>query len=96
MYILSGDRKQIINSEFVERICLAEKPDAALIVLSYGCDRPPVTIARYSTLQEAQDVLSDMFYAVSGGQDYYNMPDSLLYGLEPQKKDSRTKRKGGS
>ena len=96
MYILSGDRKQIVNTEFVERICLAEKSDAALIVLSYGCDRPPVTLARYLTVREASEVLSDMFYAISGGQTYYNMPDSLICGAEVQKKDARTKRKGGS
>lgn len=96
MYILSGDKKQIINTEFVERICLAEKPDASLILLSYGCERPPVTIARYSTVKEALDVLSDIFYAISGGQAYYHMPDSLVYGVETQKKDARTKRKGGS
>ena len=96
MYILSGDRKQIVNIEFVERICLAEKPDAALIVASYGCDRPPVTLARCSTFKESSDVLSDMLYAISGGQAYYTMPDSLMYGEAAQKKDARTKRKGGS
>lgn len=35
MYILTGDKKQIINSDFVERFCISEKPDAALIVASY-------------------------------------------------------------
>lgn len=96
MYILSGDKMQIVNTEFVERICLAEKPDAVLIVASYGSERPPVTLARYSTIKEGNDVLSDMLYAISGRQAYYTMPDSLVYGAAAQKKDARTKRKGGS
>ena len=29
MYILTGDKKQIINSDFVERFCISEKPDAS-------------------------------------------------------------------
>ena len=43
MYILTGDKKQIINSDFVERFCISEKPDAALIVGTKGdefCDVP--------------------------------------------------------
>ena len=96
MLILNGAKNQIINTEFVERFCISEKDDAALIVLSYSSERPPVTLARYKNAQEAKEALSDLFYAVAGGQTYYTMPDSVLYAEERVKKDARTKRKGGS
>ena len=59
MYILSGDKKQIINSDFVERFCISEKPDAALIVASYDKNAKVVTVARYRDLREAQRVLGN-------------------------------------
>ena len=34
MYIMVPTGMQIINSEFVERFCVVEKPDAALVVAS--------------------------------------------------------------
>ena len=35
MYIMVPTGMQIINSNFVERFCVVEKPDAALVVASY-------------------------------------------------------------
>lgn len=96
MYILSSDAKQIINSEYVERICIAEKIDAALIVLSYSSERPPVTLARYKDLQEAKEAMCDLYNALAGGQTFYIMPDSRIFAEETIKKDARIKRKGGS
>lgn len=96
MYILNGSRKEIVNSEFVERFCIADKGDAALIVASYSSERPPVTLARYESTEEARGVLGDLFGAISGGQSYYTMPESLIYDQEGIRRDARTKRKGGS
>lgn len=47
MYILISDRKSIVDSAFVERFCIVEKPDACLVVASYSADRA-VTIGRYA------------------------------------------------
>lgn len=96
MYILNGSKREIVNTDFVERLCIAEKTDAALIVASYHTERPPVTLARYANADEAKDALQDLFHAISGSQSYFIMPDSTLYALERTKKDARTKRKGGS
>ena len=96
MYILSGDKKQIINSDFVERFCISEKPDAALIVASYDKNAKVVTVARYRDLREAQKVLGELLCAIAGGQAYYTMPESLLYAEQRISKDARIKRKGGS
>ena len=96
MYIMNGAKNQIINAEFVERFCISEKDDAALIVLSYSSERPAVTLARYKDAKEARTVLADLLLALAGGQSYYSMPDSLVYGEERHKMDARTKRKGGS
>lgn len=52
MYIMTSDSKTIVDSGFVERFCLVEKPDATLIVAGYSADRA-VTIGRYADRQEA-------------------------------------------
>lgn len=98
MYIMTSNGTQIINSGFVERFAIAEKPDAALIVASYTSanEPPPVTIGRYKDRKEAKDALAAIFSALSCNVDCFTMPDSLLYFEERIKKDARTKRKGGS
>lgn len=96
MYILSGDKKQIVNSEYVERFCISEKDDAALIVLSYSNTRPAVTLARYKNLEEAQSVLMELMLSISGGQLYFSMPESRLYAEEQIVNDARIKRRGKS
>lgn len=96
MYILDSYRKQIIDSHAVDRFCISEKPDAALIVASYGVEGRPITMARYANLREAQNVLSELFSALAGGQQCFYMPESVLYAEEPSQKDARTKRRGGS
>lgn len=96
MYILSGNRKEIVNSEFVERFCVVVKDDAALIVASYSALRQPVTVARYADLREAVDALGQLMGALAGGQACFDMPESRLYANERFMRDARTKRKGGS
>lgn len=96
MYILDGRKMQVVNSEFVERFCISEKPDAALILASYSSERQPITLARYKDVREAQETLGDIFGALAGGQTCYTMPDSLMFAEERIKKDARTKRRGGS
>lgn len=96
MYIFAGDRKQIINSEFVERFCIAVKPDAALVIASYSETRPPVTISRYRDSAEANDALQELLSALARGERAFSMPDSIYYFEEKTIKDARTKRRGGS
>ena len=96
MYILAAGGAQIVNTEFVERFCIAKKEDAALIVASYGQERTPVTMARYRDTAEASEALCELLAALSGGQLSFQMPDSTLYYGEYAKKDARVKRRGGS
>ena len=98
MYILNGAKNQIVNTDFVERFCIAEKNDATLILLSYssGSECPPVTLARYKDAKEAQEALGDLFAALTEEQGYFIMPESRYYCEEKTIKDARTKRKGGS
>lgn len=96
MYIMVPSGMQIINSEFVERFCVTEKPDAALIVASYSDVRPPVTMGRYANTKEAKQTLGELMAALAGGQTCFTLPDSTLYYGEQTKKDARTKRRGGS
>ena len=95
-YIMTPTGHDIINSDFVERFRLVEKPDAALIVASYGDTRPPVTLSRYKDEKEAASAMGELLSALAANQPCYTLPDSLLYYEERIKKDARTKRKGGS
>lgn len=96
MYILTSDEKSIVDSSFVERFCLVEKPDAVLIVASYSAERI-VTIGRYADRKEACSALSDLHMNLAGNSaSPYTMPDSILYRGEKWKRDARTKRRGGS
>ncbi len=96
MYILTGNKKEIVNAEFVERFCIVTKPDVVLIIASYSDVRPPVTIGKYANEKESEEALGDLFGALSGGASYYTMPESTLFAEEQWKRDARTKRKGGS
>lgn len=96
MYIMNSECSQIINSDFVERFCIFDKVDNWIMVASYTDARPPVTLARYKSKNEAQDALGDLFAAMSGGQANYTLPISRLYAEECIRKDARVKRRGGS
>ena len=96
MYIVSGDALQIIDSACVERFVVAKKPDAVLVLASYGAERQPITIAKYESKQEAGDALQALLAALVGGQTHFYMPESRLFAAEYIKHDSRVKRKGGS
>lgn len=39
MFFLNETGCELINSSYVERFCVVKKPDAALIVASYGEER---------------------------------------------------------
>lgn len=97
MYIMSLNGKEIVNSDFVERFRIDEKDDCDLIIASYSASMRPVTMARYpKTKKEALSALSELFVALTGGQQSFYMPMSTLYDGERIKKDARTKRRGGS
>lgn len=97
MYILTSDMKSIVDSSFVERFCIVEKPDAVLIVASYSAERA-VTIGRYADRKEADAAFSSLLNELVGCSNTYSftMPDSILYHGEKWKRDARTTRKGGS
>lgn len=95
IYILSSDQKNVIDSSFVQRFCIVRKPDATLIIASYGVDYT-VTIGKYAEAEEAYHVLATLYSGLSSGAESYSMPDSRMFGEERWKRDARTKRKGGS
>lgn len=97
MYIRTSDGKSIINSGFVERFCVVEKPDACLIVASYSADRV-VTMARYANRKEADEALDGLLNSLERDSDTaaFTMPDSVIYYGERRKRDAHTRRKGGS
>lgn len=96
MYLLTEAGSQIVNTEFVERFCVARKPDAVLIVASYSTERPPVTLGRYADGQEACAALLELYGAMAGGQACFTMPEGRVHSGEAQVRDARTKRRGGS
>lgn len=95
MYILNPGADMIINSEFVERFLIVNKPDASLVIASYSDSRPPVTLGRYKA-DECAEVFGALYAELVSGGDGFIMPPSALNFGEVVKKDARTKRKGGS
>lgn len=95
MYIFASDRKSILDSRYIERFCLVEKPDAFLIIASYSADRA-VTIGKYADREEAYSVLYSIYSSLDLDEQSFTMPDSRLFSEQSIKKDARTKRKGGS
>lgn len=97
MYIATEDYMQVVNSDFVHRFCLVKKPDAVLVVASYGTNKDDcVTIGRYSNIDEARDALSELCGDMCEGRPYHNMMMSSYGVQEMMKHDARVKRKGGS
>ena len=94
MFILTADRKNIVDTSFVERFCYIVHPDAVQIIASYSADRF-VTLGKYANRQEADAAFSQLFRAVVN-DEYLEMPDSVLWHEERRKHDARTARKGGS
>lgn len=95
MFILTSDQKSIIDSCFVQRFCLIEKPDAVLLLASYSADFC-VTVGKYADKPEAHAALSALFSALSSGSECFSMPDSRMFGVDCKVHDARTRRKGGS
>lgn len=94
MYILTSDGKSIVDSSFVERFCIVEKPDACLVVASYSADCA-VTIGRYADRKEADTAFRSLLNNLVGNSGTYafTMPDSVLYHGEKWERDARTTRK---
>lgn len=95
MWIVTSSGTSLLDTGYVERFCLAEKPDAVLIVASYSAERI-VTIGRYADKREATEALMDLYAALAGDTKAYTMPDSTMFHPELKVKDARTKRRGGS
>lgn len=101
MFFINGSRTEIINAAYVERFCIVKTEDSALVVASYGQDVKPVTLARYSTEDEAIRALSDLSEALSSGDAQYCMNVSTgRYLPQPGPKEryhgKKVKRHGGS
>lgn len=98
MFFLNERGLELINSNYVERLCIVQKSDAALIVASYGNERPPVTLGRYADVQEAMIALCHLSQALNDGE-HICMIEST-YGGKQIKSDAyhgkKAKSHGGS
>lgn len=90
MWIMNQSRSALYSTENDQRFTVTRKEDAVLIHYGNHC------IGRYFTYTEAQDALDDLFCALSRDEYSFQMPISLLQAAQENKRDARTKRKGGS
>lgn len=65
MYIVSANQSQVVDSAFVERFVLVEKPDAVILAASYNDTRLPVTLTKFCTMSEARNTLLDLANALA-------------------------------
>lgn len=96
MFIMTAAETQLIESKFVKRYQIFEKDDAVLVSGIYDDTSHVITLGRYADMDEAKAALTNLLYALAGGQTHYFMPDSRLFYEQPKKYDARTRRKGGS
>lgn len=82
MFFLSELGWELVNSAYVERFVIVKKPDAALIVASYGEERPPVTLGRYADAGEAMTALYQLGKDINDGAQAIRMMESS-YGCYP-------------
>lgn len=76
MFIMNGNRTELINTVHVRRFAIAQKEDACLVIASYSQETNPITLARYQTFDEAVTALDDMHMAISYDEQSYRMPES--------------------
>ena len=62
MYVIDPQGRLAVNAEKVERFHLVQKPDAYLIVASYGRDVQPLTVARYEDREKAHKAFLGLMY----------------------------------
>lgn len=75
MFFINENGYEIVNTTFVERFCIVEKSDAALIVASYGENRA-VTVGRYKDKDEAGVALYDLCAAIDNDAPYKMLASS--------------------
>ncbi len=96
MYIMDSRGKTIHNTEFFERIGIMEYEESVMIYGAVSANVKTIAMGRYADMEEGKLALSELFGALSGGQQYFVMPDSVLHFQEREIHDARVKRKGGS
>lgn len=65
MFILDGNRTQLINSDYIERISICETGDAAVVRIKLANDI--VTAGRYADRKEAEAELIKLMESVEEG-----------------------------
>ena len=97
MLILNSNKDCIHNSEYIQRITISAKDDGVyLICAAISMREPLITLGRYYSQKNASEVLIQLFSAMAGGAQYFEMPLQSDVNEEERKRDTRTKRKGGS
>ena len=94
MFFLNETGCELINSSYVERFCVVKKPDASLIVASYGDVRPPVTIGRYADKSEAMEALANLSQSLNDGYAP-RMKSSSYGGIENKAENYHGKKEKG-
>lgn len=100
MWFMNGSRRELINTEKVERFVIAEKEDAFLICASYSDDRPSRTVGRYAEESEARTALIGLLEAISKNKEFYFLDANSMAGNYDEKHSGfhgrKPKRHGGS
>lgn len=94
MYILASDQKSVIDSGYVQRFCLVEKPDATLIIASYSADRA-ITIGKYADAEEGHGVLAELYAALAAGAESYDKSADWARNYWPHCPNCGAKMRGG-
>lgn len=99
MWFMNGERTELINIDHVKRFVVVKKSDTVLIVASYT-ETHYVTVARYTTADEAYEALAGIRNAVISNTNGYYI-DGSTGNEEPYKSKAgyhgkKIKNHGGS
>ena len=95
MWILSGNGREMVNSDCIKRIFINVQPDVTLVGAEVGTAKP-ACLGKYDQVQTAEGELANILQAIMDDRNYIMSGDrSDTHG--PRKiMDSRVKRRGGS
>lgn len=76
MYIMNERIGAVVNTDYITRFFLANKGDSVLLVIQWQGMDNLVTLERYRDRKEAEEVLNQLFRAISDKAPSFYMPES--------------------
>lgn len=95
MFVMSGDRKSIVNINRYDRVEV-NNPGENWLVSAYTESAHPKTLGRYHQREVAETEMYRLCDAIRKGENVYEMAENGFDLPREKVMDSRVRRRGGS